>query len=36
LIYDDSPEYLTLEAEQKIEKKRKDHRTEIFISRAEP
>ena len=34
LIYDDSPEYLNLEAEQKIEKKRKEQRTEIFISRA--
>ena len=32
LIYDDSPEYLGLEAEQKIEKKRKNQRTEIIIS----
>ena len=34
LIYDDSPEYLGLEAEQKIEKKRKNQRTEIIISSA--
>jgi len=32
LIYDDSPEFLDLEAEQKIEKKRKNQRTEITIS----
>ena len=34
LIYDDSPEYLDLEAEQKIEKKRKNQRTEIIITSA--
>jgi hypothetical protein len=32
LIYDDSVEFLNLEAEQKIEKKRKNQRTEITIS----
>jgi len=36
LIYDDSPEYLGLEAEQKIEKKRKNQRTEIIITSALP
>ena len=33
LIYDDSPEYITLKAEQRIEKKRKKQRTEISIYR---
>jgi len=33
LIYDDSPEYITLKAEQRIEKKRKNQRTEISIYR---
>ena len=32
LIYDDSPEYLDDDYEQKIEKKRKNQRTEIIIS----
>jgi len=36
LIYDDSPEYLTLKAEQRIEKKRKNQRTEISIYRPSP
>ena len=34
LIYDDSPEYLGLEAKQEIEKKRKNQRTEIIITSA--
>jgi len=34
LIYDDSEEFLNLEAEQRIEKKKKNNRTEIIISRA--
>ena len=33
LIYDDSPEFMTLKAMQAIEKKRKNQRTEISISR---
>lgn len=32
LIYDDSEEFLNLEAEQRIEKKKKSNRTEIIIS----
>lgn len=34
LIYDDSPEFLEDKYEQKIEKKRKNQRTEITISHA--
>jgi len=36
LIYDDSEEFLNLEAEQRIEKKKKNNRTEIIIFRAGP
>ena len=36
IIYDDSPMFLDLEAEQKIEKKRKNQRTEITISHVSP
>ena len=36
IIYDDSPEFLTLKATQKIEKKRKNQRTEITIYRPSP
>jgi Holliday junction resolvase RusA-like endonuclease len=36
LIYDDSVEFLNLKAEQRIEKKRKNQRTEITISHVSP
>jgi hypothetical protein len=36
LIYDDSKEFLKWDAEQRIEKKRKNQRTEIIISRVGP
>ena len=36
LIYDDSPEFLTLRGMQMIEKKRKNQRTEISIYRPSP
>jgi len=36
LIYDDSPEFLDDKYEQKIEKKRKNQRTEITIFRVGP
>jgi len=36
LIYDDSPEFLDDDYKQKIEKKRKNNRTEIIISRVGP